>query len=319
MFEKAYTLFLKYFPPPKFLDAPFAGIDINDDAIHCIQYTNGRYGLKIDKYGSRTLPQGVVESGYINDEKALTEIISGLVKELGIHAVRASLPEEKMYLFKTQVPTLRRNEISQNIEFKIEENVPLSAAEAVFYYDIIPAQSSEYSSHVSVSVAPTQVVEAYMRVLSDAGVAVFSFEMEARALARALIRPHSQHTHLIIHLMKKKAALYVIYRGIVSFSATVAFGSSAGMDPVSSIRDEVTKINAYWVEYGEGNHQIEHFIVCGEVEFAVGVSDAVVAALNIKAENVNVWLNTFTTDKYHPPISFDESLTYAVAAGLAIK
>jgi Tfp pilus assembly PilM family ATPase len=105
MFEKAYTLFLKYFPPPKFLDAPFAGIDINDDGVHCIQYSSGRHGLKIDKYGSRALPQGVVESGYIKDEKVLTEIISGLVKELGIHAVRASLPEEKMYLFKTQVPT----------------------------------------------------------------------------------------------------------------------------------------------------------------------------------------------------------------------
>jgi Tfp pilus assembly PilM family ATPase len=171
---------------------------------------------------------------------------------------------------------------------------------------------------VSVSVAPAKVVNAYMQVLHNAGVAVLSFEMEARSLTHSLIRPDSDHTHLILHLMKKKAALYVIYHGIVSFSATVTL-STPGTDIISNIRDEAAKVHAYWNEYGEGNHQIDHLLVCGEHELGVGMADAIVAALGIKAENVNVWLNAFTTDKYHPPISFDESLQYAVAAGLALK
>jgi Tfp pilus assembly PilM family ATPase len=195
--------------------------------------------------------------------------------------------------------------------------VPLSAAEAVFYYDIIPGSAPGRSS-VSVSVAPAKVVNAYMQVLNNAGVAVLSFEMEARSLTHSLIRPDSDHTHLILHLMKKKAALYVIYHGIVSFSATVTL-STPGTDIISNIRDEAAKVHAYWNEYGEGNHQIDHLLVCGEHELGVGMADAIVAALGIKAENVNVWLNAFTTDKYHPPISFDESLQYAVAAGLALK
>jgi Tfp pilus assembly PilM family ATPase len=317
MFEKVSKLFFKYFPPPEFLEVPFAGIDINDDGVHCIQYSYGKFGLKVDKYGSRDLPEGVVEAGYIKDEKALTDVIAGLVKQLGIHSVRASLPEEKMYLFKTQVPTSRQNEIYQNVEFKIEENVPLAAADAIFYYDVIPSTGSGHLS-VSVSVAPRKVVETYLRVLTDAGVTVLSFEMEARSLAHALIRPNSSHTHLIIHLMKKKASLYVIYQGIVSFTATAVF-TSVGEDAVSSVRDEALKIQAYWLEYGEGKKQIDHLIICGEKKMSDAVSSAVVEVLGIKSENANIWSNAFNTDLYQPPISFDESLAYSVAAGLAIK
>ena len=63
--------FFKLFPTPKFLDIPYAGLDISDDAVRCIEYSQARGGLAIHRYGTKPLPLGVIEGGEIKDEKIL--------------------------------------------------------------------------------------------------------------------------------------------------------------------------------------------------------------------------------------------------------
>src|ERR1035437_9102907 len=108
--------FFKLFPPPKFLEMPYAGIDISDLSVHCLMYHYIHQRLEIDRFGSRSLSKGIIEAGVIRDEKALTGIIKSLADELKITYVKASLPEERMYLFKTEVPDGTAVEIHENIE-----------------------------------------------------------------------------------------------------------------------------------------------------------------------------------------------------------
>src|SRR4051812_4332633 len=93
--------FTKHFPTPKFLDIPYAGLHISDDAVRIIEYSHSRKNLTVRRYGGRMLPKGVIEGGEIKDEKTLIEALAALSKELKVYVVKASLPEEKMYLFKT--------------------------------------------------------------------------------------------------------------------------------------------------------------------------------------------------------------------------
>src|SRR5689334_21104192 len=125
--------FFKLFPPPKFLNIPYAGLDISDDSIRCIEYGHSHHGYTLNKFGARPLRPGIIEAGHIKDEKALIEEVKSMVKDLKITTVKASLPEERMYLFKTEVPSVNEDQIRQNIEFKLEENVPLSSGEAIFF------------------------------------------------------------------------------------------------------------------------------------------------------------------------------------------
>lgn len=330
--------FFKLFPAPKFLDIPYAGLDISDDAVRCIEYSHSvhGHGLYIHRYGSKQLAPGVIEGGDIKDKDALVKALSELSKELKIHVVKASLPEEKMYLFKTQVPSVDKKEIRQNIEFKLEENVPLSIDEAVFFFDLIPKSSGvtsvggeEGGNPIGVSVAPTSLVLAYLDAIKAAGITVVSFEVEAKGIARALVPKGSSGTDLIVHIMEKHTGLYVVVGGVVCFTSTIAWGSSmidASKDVSSNfseLRKQLQQVSRYWSEHGLGT-PITRVVFAGHgaradgliSECSLGFSGA--QDPKVRFEIAKVWQNAFSHDAYIPPIPYEESLDYAVAAGLAL-
>jgi Tfp pilus assembly PilM family ATPase len=309
----AMSTFFKLFPPPKFLNTSYAGVSISDDAVRCVQFVNGPHGRIVGKYANKPLPRGIVEGGHIMDEAKLTEIVKAIAKELGITFVKAALPEEKVYLFKTQVPNADSAAITQNIEFKLEENVPMPAAEAIFCFEIIPGTFVDGKNTASVLAAPRKAVDAYLNVLTGAGLTVLSFEMMAQALAKSLIPKDSTATSLIVHIMDTKAGIYIVHQGVVCFSSTISLAD----DLVSTIHKETAKVYDYWSLHGEGKKEVDDVILCGKKALMPGVADNILP-LPVAVDMANVWRNAFAGEDYIPPITFDESLDYAVAAGLAL-
>ncbi|MES3031493.1 MAG: pilus assembly protein PilM [Patescibacteria group bacterium] len=320
MFTKT---FFKLFPPPKFLNIPYAGLDISDDAIHAIEYAHGTHGYSIHRFGMRPLAPGVVESGYIRDEKALTEAVSSLAKELKLTTIKASLPEERMYLFKTEVPTADETQARQNIEFKLEENVPLKPADASFFFDFL--SQKEGKNMASVSVAPRGLIDRYLKVFQDSGLSVISFEIQAKAIARAVVPRDSLDTVMLVHVMDQKTGLYVVSNGIVCFTSTISWkGTSVrGKNPndisdeIFSLRKEIERVSKYWKEYGEGQ-PITSIIVSGKDAVLISQISHISPDAGIPLKTADTWQNVFSGDHYIAPIPFEESLDYTVAAGLAL-
>ncbi len=310
MFTKT---FFKLFPPPKFLNIPYAGLDISDDAVRCIEYKEGRRGYTIHRYGTKILNPGIVDSGNIKNTAELTKIISTLVKELKISTVKASLPEERMYLFKTEVPNANEDQIRQNIEFKLEENVPLSPLDAIFFFDLIP-EANRDRPYASVSVAPYDLVKNYLKVLKDSGLNVISFEIQAKAIARAIVSSDSTETQMIVHIMNKKTGLYIVCGGVVCFTSTIAWGKAS---EIAFLKKEVEKVYTYWREHGEGKI-ISRIVISGHEALTEDLSSHISPDSKIPVEIAKVWQNSFSSDSYIPPISFEDSLDYAIAAGLAL-
>jgi Tfp pilus assembly PilM family ATPase len=328
--------FLKLFPPPKFLDTPFAGLDISDDAIRCIEYKHSMRGFTIHRHGMKALPQGVVTGGEIVNREALIKALSELSQELGVHVVKASLPEEKMYLFKTQVPTTEsKKEIRQNIEFKLEENVPLTPDEAVFFFDLIPKSTGitavggeKEGSPLGVSVAPKSLVISYLEVIKAAGISVLSFEVQAKGIARSLVPNGYSGTDMIVFIMNKKTGIYVVCGGAVCFTSTIAWGASSltkSNDIKGSaleLKKQLQQVNSYWREHGLGT-KISRVVFAGKAALTEGlISECAVGFSELREQKVKfelgkVWQNAFSHDSYIPPISYEDSFDYAVAAGLA--
>jgi hypothetical protein len=277
--------------------------------------------LEIDRFGSRSLSKGIIEAGVIRDEKALTSIVKSLADELRITYVKASLPEERMYLFKTEVPDGTAAEIHENIELRLDENVPLPPSEAVFYFDLIRDSLSEGKHTASVSVAPRKFVESYLSVLEAAGLMPVSFEVVPKSLARAIVQSSDTDTKLIIHLMENKTGFYIVDEGVVLFTLTVPWSSPVNalvVPDIEPLRTELHKVRGYWEEHGQGEG-ISEIILCGRG--AGIVADAltrVSSAPTPKTRVADVWANAFSYDSYIPPISHDKSLEYAVAAGLSL-
>ncbi len=322
MFTKT---FFKLFPPPKYLNIPYAGLDISDDAIRCIEYGESHHGYVLKRYGFRVLKPGIIDSGHIKDEKALVVELTALVKELKISTIKASLPEERMYLFKTEVPDVDEDQIRQNIEFKLEENVPIPASDAIFFFDKLPANLSKGKTYASVSVAPRELVDSYLKALKQAGLTTVSFEIQAKAIARAVVDHDSSDTQLIVHVMNKKTGIYVVSSGVVCFTTTINWGGELIRnkniadvpDAVFSLRHEIERVYIYWSQHGE-NQPIKSIIISGHDAPAISQISHLSPDNKLQLVVADVWKNAFSINHYVPKIVFEDSLDYAIAAGLAL-
>lgn len=215
--------FLYFFPTPKLLTMPAVGIDISDSSIKFLELVDSEHGKGIGRYGDAEIPPGVVERGEIKNVDILSGILKRLKEKHDLDFIRASLPEEKVYLFTTKIPSIeaKESEIRNLIEFRLEENVPLSPAEAVFDFDLPLGNEGAREREVGVAVYPRTTIEQYSELFEKAGLTPLSFEVEAQAIARSVIREGDDGTYMIIDFGRMRTGLAIVSRGLLSFTSTL--------------------------------------------------------------------------------------------------
>lgn len=318
----ASSLFLQLFPPPAFLLMPHAGLDISDDAIRTLAYKGLDRSRRLSLHGAVDLPAGLIEGGDVKDEKEFISRLTDFSRAHGLRHVKVSVPEEKSYLFQTEVPAAEFVAIEQNIEFKLEENVPLSAADALFYFDLIPSMKASDPLRATVSVVPRAYIEHYIGLLGRAGLSAVAFEVVPKSIARAVVPHGTNDTKLIIHVMNRKTGIYVVSGGIVNFASTVGEGGAETDEArraqaAASLVKEIARVHAYWATHGTGKPIDEVLIVGRNAEAFEGPLSRAEYETPHTIRVADIWRNAFAVERHLPPVSRTESLEYAVAAGLA--
>lgn len=281
----AHRFFHEFFPPPRFLEMPVVGLDISDSAVSALELVRHKGMFALGRFGRRALPEGSITGGYVNDKDAVVGELRKLKDELKLDFVNASLSEEKAYLFKTKIPRVARKEIRGALEFKLEENVPIPASDAIFDYTVIAQTGHRADKHldVSVTVLPRKAVGVYVEILAAAKLVPLSFEIEAQAIARAVTAVGDRDTALVVNFGEHKTGLFIVSDEVVHFTSTVAIGGrhiteaiakylSIGtaeavaikqehaafksrknidlffslMNAVSALKDEINKLSVYW-------------------------------------------------------------------------
>lgn len=279
------NFFSSILTPPRYLEMSATGLDISDRAIRFMEFSKNEDGLDVASFGEEKLPEGLIVSGKIIKQDRLISILSELRKKYSLKFVRASLPEEKAYFFKTEVPKVEGSEIRQSIEFKLEENVPLRANEVLFSYSVIESDNKN-TDHldVSVSVVPRLVAEVYTDVLEKSGLTPLSFEVESKAIIRSVVMTPSKGSVMVVNIRDRITVITLVRDGIVWFTSAFAIGGnlinealqknfSVSFDGaekikqekmyfetkeslaiffslvniVSAIRDEISKFYTYWL------------------------------------------------------------------------
>jgi hypothetical protein len=312
--------FSDLFPPPEFLNIPYAGLSISDTAVRVIQFSGNKGDLRLLKFAEKILPDGLVVAGLITNTDEVAKILREMRKNLKLCHIKVSLPEEKAYLFTTKIPVVAQKEIRGAIEFKMEENVPVPVADLVFDYSVPDPNAHHDHLNVVVSALPVSVIDAYIETMKAAELSLLSLEIESQAVARAILPLHDPSACIIAHFGVGKVGLYVAYRRIVHFTSTISL-KGISSDDYSYVSSEIKKLQIYWQTLkendGDEKKKIEKIIVCGEnlspdLESQLGVKSKITASFG------NVWLNAFDLDKKIPEISRVESLKYAPAVGLAL-
>jgi len=351
------NLFHRFFPIPRFLLAPSFGLDISDESLKFVELVSAKDGIRLGKYGERKIPAGIIESGKIKDGKRLEQILLDLKKEEGIRFVRVSLPEEQVYLFKLKLGKEGLTNIREGIELSFEEHIPIPAPDAIFDYQIL--SEDDHNLEFEVAAIPKNIIENYLAVFRNSLLSVQSFEVEAQAISRAVIKKGDPETYMIVDFGQTRTGIFIISGGVAVFTSTLDFGGmmltkmiqknfnitfeeaekmkkefglernsenreifSVLLNSVSVLRDEVNKHFLYWHthkdEDGRDRPAIKKVILCGGDSNLIGLSEYLSVSLKNKVDMADVWTNIVVDEKEIPEITFNRSLTYAAALGLAL-
>ena len=217
-------LFSRFFPIPGLLSENSFGLDISDESVKFIEFLVTRQGIRTGRHGERAVPPGVVELGKIKDTKRMEELLALLRDEEGVRSVRVSLPEQQVYLYQFQLPKEGIKSVRESIEFSLEEHIPIMAEDAIFDYEIV--REDENNLEIQVAAIPKNVIENYLNVFKNSQISVKSFELEAQAIARAVVEKHDLGTYMIIDFGEKRTGIFIVSFGLVMFASTLDVGGA---------------------------------------------------------------------------------------------
>lgn len=355
--------FFRIVPPPTYLTMPCIGVDISDTSLKYLSFKPTIFEnetREIDQWGDIAIPSGVVTRGEITDPKQLAAVLREFKEKTKAEFVRLSLPEEKAYLFETTIKSnTPHKEIRGLLEFKLEENVPIPAREVYFDYSIMPAAADAVNVDVSVVAYPRQTIQSYYEACLEADLRPVSFEIEAQAMARALIPKNLSGAAMLVDFGKTRTGIGIVHKGTLLYTSTVDIGGEqlsqllrkalgdkpeaeltvlkntiglvrgadssvvrdALISSVSVIKDEMATRMQYW-HLRSGNDEIRRItsiVLCGGSSNLKGLPEYLCETLDVPTVRGNVWENAFSFDETVPPIGRRYSFGYAAAIGLALK
>jgi len=350
----AHKFFSHHFPVPKFLDISSVGIDISPLTVRMIEILDHK-NLRVSRFaeGRLTTPFLITNS----EQKEVKDILRKWKKEFNLEYIKASLPEDKAYLFDTEIEFGTDASMRSLIEFSLEENVPISGADALFDYRLIGDSVKEGSVKVAVTVLPKVVVNSYLDLFHECGLIPVSFLIEAQGLSRALVTRGDYNTYLIVNIHSTKTAVFIISKGSVQFTSTLPIGShdftgaiqkqlSLSVEEADKLKEtkgfirtednvifnalvgtvaifvqEIEKVSIYWHKHRSSidpTEAIQKVLIAGKEAVTPGFKEYLNQVLKMPIEVGNVWLNVASLDDYIPPIPLKNALNFGTAIGLAL-
>lgn len=239
-------------PPPHYLQMPSVGVDVSDSSVKYTMFSHdGGYdrSLAIQHYGEMEVTPDTLGRGEVNNVDALADLFYEIKERTGTEYIRLSLPEERAYLFETQVASdTPFSEVRNLLEFRLEENVPLSPRDAYFDYEIYQLPNVKDQFGVSVTAYSCDTINGYYDACKKAGMTPLSFEVEAQAIARAILLKEDIGTYLIVDSGKMRTGVGIVHNGVLMYTSTIDIG---GKQLSAALRrqlgedvpeDELTKI-----------------------------------------------------------------------------
>lgn len=338
---------------------PGVGVDISDSSIKYVTFAP-KYSYKalctVGAWGSVPVPAGSIDQGEVADAKKLSEALAQVGQAADTSFVRVSLPEERAYIFETEIQkNTSVRDIRSQLEFRLQEHVPLSPRDAFFDYQIV--EETKKGLRVAVVVYSRETILSYSEACSMAGLTPISFEVEAQAIGRSVL-PDIDSTYMVVDFGKERTGIGIIYKGCLLYTSTIDMGGAnlskslrkqlgditeeectkrkneEGLIPkrgdfgtyeafltvMASIKDELALQLQYWHTRNRGgeNRKIEKIVLCGGSTNLKGVTEYFTETLGIPTVRADVWQKALVKSEV-PPIEKRVSYGYATAIGLAMQ
>ncbi len=215
-------------PPPSYIALPCIGVDISDTSMKYVAFKPSLHSHRVkvlEAWGDIDIPANSLNRGEVLNPKLLAEALKEFKARTDADFVRVSLPEERAYIFETEIKSsVPASEIQSLLEFRLEENVPIAARDALFDYEIMPSSKGQALFNVVVAAYQRETIMQYYEACLEANLTPVSFEVEAQAMARAVIPATYNDTVMLIDFGKTRTGVGILKQGVLLYTSTIDIG-----------------------------------------------------------------------------------------------
>ncbi len=170
------------------------GVDIGASSIRAAETTRAKGGLVIRKFGHVPLPHGSVQSGVIQDDKAVTAALKHLWTTTRFRGrdVVLGVTNPQVVVREMTLSNLPDRELRRSLPLQVGDMLPLPAERSVL--DFYPLEEPGRKEKVRglLIAAPKDAVLAAVQAVERAGLHVTRVDLASFALLRAVSRLDSQ-------------------------------------------------------------------------------------------------------------------------------
>ncbi len=308
---------------------PF-GLDISTTTIKAVWLSHDKNTYKLNAVSSYPTPPGGMTSESPFDHEQVAKTIRKVVSEgkIGTNLVNIALPENQVYTKVIEMPALSDRELSSAIYWEAEQYIPVSLSEVMFDYKILrrPEKQEGGTMDVLLVASPIKLLDKYQKVISLAGLTIFSVETEILSTIRSLALDNSFPVSLIVNIRSVSTSIAIVRKGVLvfvyftqvggitisraiaeDFGFTVSqaeeykktygvYGKNLGgkigkaSEPIlMSIVSEIRKATAYYNEKYKADDPIQRIILSGESAKLPGIDLFFAQNCGIESVIANPW------------------------------
>lgn len=353
------SLFARLFPTPHYLTLGSVGLDFSDATLRVVELRETPTGLLPKRTLTLPIPSGILENGRVVDAQALTTFLRSVKKQMRITYARVSIAESQVYSFTTALDPANAGysakDIRGAIELFIEEYIPLKLTETVFDFVVL---ASTPQLIVQVTAMSASASRTWADALEAADILPIAFELEGRALARAIVPATVTKPVMLIDFGAHRTTLAIIFERTVVFTSTIDFGGNhitdaiaealsidaahadelkrtVGLGSIDSnkplfevlttnlnvLKEEINRRYIYWHEKRQFQDifpNVDTLYLAGGDSNLIGLVEYFRATLKLSVVLANPWQACVSFDTTIPEMSRADSLSYATAIGLAL-
>ncbi len=237
------------------MSAQFFGLDIGRSFIKVVEVKQQGGKKYLNAAASLQTPLGGMQSESPIDLGKISDAVRDCVKASKIETNRCvvSLIESQVVTRLIQLPHLTEKELGAAINWEAEQYIPLPIKDVNLKYKVVSKPQDSTSNEkidVLLIASPKRVIDKYLNIMRNAGLAIEAVETESLALVRSLTLSDDPAT-VIVSFGALSTELVIAYSGNVLFTRSVATG---GVNLTRALMAEfnltITQAEEYKQSYG---------------------------------------------------------------------
>lgn len=208
------------------------GLDIGEKSLKLCYAKKHGPDAELVSFGSMSVTEGIFRANTIHSADVLSTLIQKLKKSVSGKTVRtpyvhACLPEQSTFIKLITVPHMEQSQLETHIREQLPKHIPLQPKDMYVDWRILDYGPDSASVYVLIGAIDKKISDTYTAVLIAAGLKPVSLQIEAEAIARALLPTQALYDAPIgiIDMGATRSSFICYDKGIVQYSLSMPIAS----------------------------------------------------------------------------------------------